>query len=62
MDWLEFCQKIKRIIPERSRLLDIHYENERIAYKIGDNEYEYTNTQYLELKESCRNIYLVHFL
>ena len=51
MEWLEFCQKIKRIIPERSRLLDIRYENERIVYKIGDAEYEYTSTQYLALKE-----------
>lgn len=51
MEWLEFCQKMKRIIPERSRLLDTRYESERIVYKIGDSEYEYTIAQYLELKE-----------
>ena len=50
MEWLEFCQKMKRIIPERSRLLDTRYESEGIVYKIGDSEYEYTIAQYLELK------------
>lgn len=50
MEWIEFCQKVKNIIPERSRLLDIRYESERIVYRVGEEQFEYTINEYLELK------------
>ena len=42
MEWIEFCQKIKKIIPDHGRLLDINYENDKITYKIGEDKFEYT--------------------
>lgn len=56
MEWIEFCQKIKKIIPDHGRLVDINCENDKITYKIGEDKFEYTLEEYLKLKDNLTEV------
>lgn len=52
MDWMLFCGKISEILGPWKSIVGFTFDNEKIVYTIASEQYEYTITEYSQLKEN----------
>ena len=55
MDWVEFCEKVSAILGflQRKNLLD--YDDNKIIYKIADQEYQYSREDFNQLTHNANH-------
>ena len=53
MEWIEFCEKVSHMVGPWKRVILFEYDDSKIKYTISTQEYQYTTSDYDELKQKA---------